>query len=447
MHVMAAPLKKRLVSAGSWVLGGKFLVAASNLIVGSLLARLLSTEEFGEYGVAFTVVTIGGMFALLGLHQSVVRFVASSLSLGRPARARASVLLAFRWGLIGTAGLAAFLLLGGGAWLARDFWDAPAIAAALPAVAVWLGVTAMQLLTSETFRGFHDLRLATTFGGVISGWLLASVLGLVLVLGRTITLGQALWLGAAAGAVSVALALVALWRKLAELPAGEAIGRREVFAVSAPLWVSGVAASLLGQSSLWIIAGYLPPEDVALFYAAMRLVTVVSMPLILVNLLVPPFIAELHAVGQHARLQRVLRTTATLAGIPGFVVLLGFVLFGGSILALLYGEVYRAAGPVLAILSVGYLVNVWTGSCGMTLAMTGNQSTLMVITLVTSALSVVGTLLVIRTGYGIVAVALTVCVMTCLYNVLGWLAARYLTGLWTHATVPRLADVRELLKR
>ena len=59
MHVMAVSLKKRLVSAGSWVLGGKLLVATSNLLVGSLLARVLSTEEFGQYGVAFTVVYTG----------------------------------------------------------------------------------------------------------------------------------------------------------------------------------------------------------------------------------------------------------------------------------------------------------------------------------------------------------------------------------------------------
>ena len=442
---MAASLRRRLVAGGSWVFAGKIVTATTNLLVGSLLARLLTTEEFRDYGLAFSVVTAGSMIALLGLQHAIVRLVAESLGLERPGRARAAVRLAFRWVSLGIVLASAFLWLGGWAWLAQDVWRSRALAGALAAITVWLGVSGLQVLTSETFRGFKDLRLASTFGGVITGVLFAAVLAGLLAFGRPVTLERAIWVGAGAGAVSVACALVVLGRTLARLPRAEPIAAREVLSISMPMWGSGVAAFVLGQSALWIIGAYLPEAEGALYFAALRVVTLVSTPLILVNLVVPPFVAELYAAGQLERLQRVLRATATLAGIPGFAVLIVFVLFGAFVLQQVYTPAYREAAPVLAWLSLGYLVNVWTGSCGVTLAMTGHQSTLMSSTVVSGLLSVAGTFLVVQ-RFGITGVAVVVCAMVVLQNVWQWLAARYHTGLWTHATIPSVRDVRDLFK-
>ena len=36
-------------------------------------------------------------------------------------------------------------------------------------IAAWAALQSFQILTSETFRGFHDIRLASIFGGVITG--------------------------------------------------------------------------------------------------------------------------------------------------------------------------------------------------------------------------------------------------------------------------------------
>jgi len=442
---MALSLKRRLLEGGFWVFAGKLVTASSNLLVGALLARLLSTQDFGDYGLAFSVVTFGSLVSVLGLHQAMVRLVAESIGRGQPGRARASVSLAFRSVVLSIVVIAALLLFGGRAWLARGLWGSPAMGVALPAITAWLAVAGLQLLASETFRGFQDLRLASTFGGVISSALFAAVLAVLLGLDRTISLRAALWLGAGTAALSLACALWVLGRMVARLPAGESIGRKEVFSISLPLCASGVLAFALSWSALWIVGAYLPKEDLAHYYAALRLVTLVSTPLILVNLVVPPFIAELYAVGQRERLQRVLRATATFAGVPGFAVLLVFVLFGPWVLSLVYTPAYRGAAPILALLSVGYLINVWTGSCGVTLAMTGNQSTLVRAGLGSGVLSVGGTLLVVQ-RFGVQGVATVICAAMIVQNVWLWLAARYHTGLWTHATIPKLDDLRALLR-
>jgi O-antigen/teichoic acid export membrane protein len=98
------------------------------------------------------------------------------------------------------------------------------------------------------------------------------------------------------------------------------------------------------------------------------------------------------------------------------------------------------------LLSVGKLVNVWTGSCGMTLIMTGHQTPLMRITIVTSVLTVIGAILAVG-RFGMVGVAAVVSGGTVAQNLAMWLAARSYCGLWTHAGLPRLADAKALLRR
>jgi len=152
----------------------------------------------------------------------------------------------------------------------------------------------------------------------------------------------------------------------------------------------------------------------------------------LMNMSVQPVVAELHTVGDKQRLQNALRGTATLAGIPAFVILCVFIFFGAPVLELVYGEHYRDAATILAILSVGQMVNAWSGSCGLVLAFTGHQKQLMYITILTSILSV---LLAIGGALylGLFGIAAGVAAGRIIQNLSSWLLVRKFTGYWTHA--------------
>jgi O-antigen/teichoic acid export membrane protein len=128
------------------------------------------------------------------------------------------------------------------------------------------------------------------------------------------------------------------------------------------------------------------------------------------------------------------RAAATLAGIPAMLALSGFVLFSGPVLELVYGDYYRAGAVVLVLLSVGKVVNVWAGSCGIVLTMTGHQSTLLVITLLSGLLTVAGAAWAVR-DYGAEGVAVVTSAALALQNLLMLIYARRKAGIWTHATL------------
>ena len=168
-------------------------------------------------------------------------------------------------------------------------------------------------------------------------------------------------------------------------------------------------------------------------------------PVILINLLVPPYIAELYAKGETRRLERILRQTAALAGIPAILVLIAFIFFGGSILGTFYPDAYSAGATILAILSISKVVNVLTGSSGITMAMTGHQHILMRIAVVVSGLSILVSYLVVE-RWGSLGVAIVVSGGSSMVFLLQWLATKKYTGMWTHPSIPSIEQIKNLFR-
>jgi len=437
-------LRRRLLAGGFWVLVGKLATVVSTLATHGLLARLLEPEVYGVFVIAFSLVTVAAMVARLGLQFAIVRLIAESLGVGDERRARGAIFTTYRLALAGTAAVAGVLWFGGGR-LAVGMWDSPRLAAAMGAVSAWVAVTSFQVLNSETLRGFKDLRNATLFGGVVVGLANILALGLWRWSGRPLLLTQVIWLHVATTGLSVAQGAWAVRLRTVRLAPGR-IRAGEVAGIAFPMWITALTQHALAESAVWILAVYAAKEGVAVYGAAARVVNVVSMPLILVNLVVPPYIAEMYSRGDRERLQRILRQTATLAGVPAVVVLLGLVIFGEPLLGLAFGDYYRAGALVLAILSAGKLVNVATGSCGVTMSMTGHQRVLMWITLATTVLTM-AICVALAPGKGATGVALAVSAGTVVQNIVLWLATRHYTGLWTHCALPRRSDLQALLVR
>jgi len=449
----APSVRQRLVSGGAWALAGKVGTALTQVTVNALLARLLSPQDLGVYFLAFSVISLGSVVGSLGLGQAGIRFVAESLALGQYSRARRVVGGVVTLGLLGALGTGlVYLLLGD--LLGERVFRAPALVAVTGLVAGWMVVTSLQSLLAETFKGFHDIRLVVVFGGSVSGGgllpgaMMVFALGLLLFLHEGSTLAVVLLLAIISGLASALVAGWMLHRKVSSLTQGQegSLKFSEVLQVAWPLLVTNLTLFAITQADVWILGAFRPQEEVAVYGAAARVVLLVAMPLQIVNSVVPPLIAGMYAQNRKRGLQRTLRAAATVAGVPAFLVLVGFILLGGPVLGIIYGEYYRAGATVLALLSLGQLTNVWSGSCGMTLGMTGHQALLMGITLFCGTVTVLTGLAVVD-GYGSAGVAVAASGGLALQNLSMWLAARYTTGIWTHVSVTKLPSLMRRVLR
>ena len=176
-----------------------------------------------------------------------------------------------------------------------------------------------------------------------------------------------------AGTSSTLVASFILLRKQNIMNGNCELPIKKVLNISWPLWLTSLGFLALSQSDLWIIGIFLPQDDVAVYGATLRLVALVTIPLLIVNSVVPPIIAEMYTKGEKKELERILRSASTIAIVPALIIFVTFALFGKFILGTIYGKYYSEGAYVLSILSLGQLVNVAVGSCGMVLMMTGYQ--------------------------------------------------------------------------
>jgi O-antigen/teichoic acid export membrane protein len=449
-------LRRRLLSGSAWAVGGKVCAVGVGLVSNALLARLLSPQEFGTYLLVLSVASLGALVGCLGLNKTAVRFVAESMGLGQQEKTRQTIRLVVGLGLLGSlAASSVYLLIGG--YIGRTVFDAPALATVVGLTAGYIAVSTIQELFAETFRGFHDIKLATLFGGLTIGnsaglvmrlLLLACLIALWFAGGET-DLSTVMLIVVGSGSVSALISAWFLYRRTTSLAGpraeeeGSGIGLKEVLGVSTPMLVNALTVFVLIQADLWIVAAFCSQEQVAIYGAASRFVVLVTMPLMVVNSVLPPVIAEMYARGEKRRLEGTVRPVATLTGAPSLLMLALFALAGGSILGIVYGDFYQSGATVLALLSLGKLAMVWSGSCGLTLQMTGHQSLLMWISIASGVLFVAGALWAVR-DFGPVGVAGVAAASMALQNLLTVLAAKWKTGIWTHASFS-LVTIKKLV--
>jgi O-antigen/teichoic acid export membrane protein len=440
-------LRRRLLSGSTWAFGSKILIASTGLISSALLARLLTPQALGTYFLAFSVLNVGTSLGQLGLTGTVVRLVAEGMGLNHFGRVRRVISVVLGVGTLGALGVGlAYLLLGDD--LAKAVFNAPALAAITGLVAGWLVVSTLQGLLAETFRGFHDIRLASILGSQPGGGttgvatlalLTASLLVLWLVNGQA-TLATIVLLAICSGAVNTLVAGWLLHRKVTRLPtptpdegpkADPKRVLREAISISLPLLIVTLVMMVRTNGDIWTLGAFLPQGELALYGAANRLVSMVTMPMAIVTAVAPPLIAEMYSQGNREDLEHALRNTATLTGIPALLASMVCIFFAGPILGLVYGNYYREAAVVLALLSIGLLASVLAGSCGIVLSYTGHQKTQMVITIATSAATLIA-MLATAEPYGIAGVAMSKTAGLILQNGIVLLVVKRKTGMWTH---------------
>jgi O-antigen/teichoic acid export membrane protein len=441
-------LKRRLLSGSIWAVAGRFGGAMVGILIASLLTFVISPEEVGAYNLALSIVSFGALVGALGLPKTVVRLVAENVGLNRFERTRRVIYTVLSLGLVGTllTSLAYFLVIGD--LIERRLFESPLLVGLTGLIAIWIAIAILQEITAETFRGFHDIRWATLLGGLATGGksgglimrlVLFGVLTLLVVKGAGVDLRTVTLISIGAGSVSVLLSCWLLYGKVSSLGSRateEPVSTREVLDDALPFLAIAMTAFVLQAADIWILGALDSETAVAVYANASKLVTFVVMPLLVVNLVMPPIVAEMYAQGRTARLERTLRAFSTISGVPSLLVLVGFMLLGRPILSLVYNQdIYHSntAWLVLLILSAAKLVAVWSGSCGLVLQFTGHQASMLRVSVLTSPLFFV---LAIPAAmrYGPVGVAAAAALITSLQNMLMVLLAKRETGMWTHVS-------------
>jgi O-antigen/teichoic acid export membrane protein len=394
----------------SLLLVGRVLAMAINMGTQVLIVRGLSKVDYGTFAYGLSIVTLGRVLVGLGHNHVIAQSIARYEE--RRDYDRLFGLLVMVVAMIGVTTAAMYLVI----WLGWEpieqlILDAPGAMEVLVVILLLAPIQVIDDAAEGLLAALSDPRSIFVRKYIVApGLRLLAVLVLVAI-GANVQ-GVALGYVTAAAAGTVLYCVVVLralaargllahfdWRRL-RFPA------RSYFGVSLPLLsaelfhvsqTTGSALILGGRGNAVAVADYrsVRPAAVLNQFAFTSFIV-----------LFRPLAARLHERGDHAGLREAYWGTAAWLVLVTFPVLAMTVPFATQTTVFLFGEEYRSAAPLLAIMSTGYFLNVALGFNGLMLQTLGRIRYVATFNVAASVLNILLCLWLIPTaGAGGAAVA------------------------------------------
>jgi O-antigen/teichoic acid export membrane protein len=396
----------------------------------TMLLRLLSPSDYGLYSAALMVTTIGSSIAIFGLQYAATRFVAFMAHDEGGSRfvSRSIVVLSL---IFTSAATVVFVVLSPA--LSLYFTKSTSSAWVFAASGAWL--------FSVTISGI--------FQGLVQGMKKYHSLAMILICANAATVGLTVvglleyhsvivpiiaWV--VYGAVIVGWSLVITRKRLLVADSAFAGGRalKRVLGYSIPLGIAGIVTVATGAADPIVVGGFLSEAQLGAYYAAIAISG--GLGVILFSPLNTAFFPESSSNAEDPRtlsagLRLAFRYT-TLALIPVSFALVGL---SKQMIRLFSGGVpgYLIANPSLQMMSGFFLFVAMQGILTSLLLSTGKTTQVMLIGLVTVALDLALSVLLVP-SFGLLGAATSRTVV----DVAGFLIAVYLTRNYLRG----VADVR-----
>ncbi len=355
--------------------GTAFVIRVASALIAFLsqilLARWMGGFQFGIYIYAWTwVLLIGGMVDL-GLGSASQRFIPEYVEHQQFALLR-GYLHGSRW--LATAIAVAIAIVGAGAvTLLAPHLGAGTIVplylscAALPAFG--LG----QVL-SGIARSYDWVNLGLTPTYVLRQLVLLVLVGLAYALGLPTDAVTATFIGIVAlWSVTLGQALV-LKRRLAGAVAGgaKAYAVPTWLATAAPIFVVEAFYLLLSYSDVIVLKQFRPADEVAIYYAAAKTLSLVAFIYFSVAQTIAHKFAEYYVSGDRKRLADFLKLSIRLTFWPSLAMILIFLALGQPLLRL-FGRDFVSGYYLMFIIAVGLLARASVGPAERLLNMLGER--------------------------------------------------------------------------
>ena len=334
-----------------------------------LLTRLLGARAYGLYAYALAWMKALSVPATLGLERLLVREVAIYRARSDWASWRGLLIWAGRTLLIAAVGIALVAvavswLIAGSAEGLQAFWLAMAL----------LPLLALLRLKQFVMQGMHRTVVGQIPETLVQPLLLTTLVAAYFASVGRLTATGAMGLNVAATLVALVCGVVLLERTLpASVKESAPNTQPRVWLRSAVplLLVSGINA-MSGQIPVLMLGAMRNAEAAGILSIAKRLADLTILPTLALSAVLTPTLATLWATHDRRGLQRTITKCARGVTLVSLPIALVFIIFGGPLLEV-FGAPFAAGTTALALLCVGQIVNMFAGSIGLLLVMTGHE--------------------------------------------------------------------------
>lgn len=385
----------------------------------AVVTRVLSQDAAGQYFVLMGIILATYFLGGLGLPDGVVRFVPALMALRSTLEATGLLSIGLKYSLV-TIPIGAAICVGA-VQSYTNSWQIAAVAGAWWAAYAIIFVSAQAIVAS----GRGEIGTAVFYSAANIGQILITVPTIFVAglsqlesviaataIGTTVTaIGSLIyaWLTCERGSRTPDVPLLDAWRQGAIIAAGR------------------VVQACLLWSPVWVVSLTFGEADAALVGLACRLVSAVAAVLAAVRFSIRPSLARDAAQDNWRAIENHASHIALYATILAVTAVAVTALFGDSLIGLVFGDDYRGAGVITALMLIGTVGECVGGPVDEILRMSGNATDVILFQTIGLAIGIGSQLLVSRWGelnavvatYGITFMALYFSYIARLHSIRG----------------------------
>jgi O-antigen/teichoic acid export membrane protein len=345
--------------------------AAVAFISQIVLARWMGRYEFGVYVYVWTWLLLLGSLVPLGLCTAAQRFIHEYATQGDHSRLRGYI-FASRWLVVaiatGIAGVAIAMLL-----LFQPYLDNHYVVP-LVLMCTCLPMHALSAAQDGISRSYNWIDMALAPGYIARPLVILAFMAGFHFAGFPNTAQWAMVSTVIAYWIVTVAQMVMLDLRLKEkVPAGPKKYETKFWLATAfPIFLVESFYFLLTYTDILVLEVYVEPDQVAVYYAATKILALVAFVYFAVSAATAHRFAEYHVSGQRERLERFLNDSIKWTFWPSLAGTLGL-LVAGKFLLSLFGEGFSSGYGLMFVLAVGLLARAGVGPVERLLNMVGEQ--------------------------------------------------------------------------
>ncbi len=398
-------------------------------IISLIIQHGFGPGLFGLYSVGMSVVTLIASIFNLGLDDAMVRY--TSIYRGKQQPRSLLGLTIFCTLITGIMGIFGALLVLFLAPFFAQMKHAPGVVPLLQVMSPLVPFLCMQVIWSGGLQGFKAFKWRMLSQRIIPAIVLIFLLiGVFLVFHNSrkdqLLIGVAL-ATLISTIVGVVLELYFLFRMVSRVTqrSSEVYEIREWLGFATPNFLTAIVDTVLESIDTLLLVFY-AVSNVAIgqYSAALKISTFVSVPLLSLNAMFAPTIAELYSKGEVQKLVAMFKTVTKWSITLSLPIFLVVTVFSVPLLGI-SGSGFVPAWPLLVALSIGSLGNTVTGSVGNMLLMTGHQKLSFLNSLTAVAVNV-GLGIILTPHYGAMGTAVSTGLAFAVVNLMRLIQVRLL---------------------